>query len=61
MTAAIRPYEKEAFDDAVPVYVLDETRLRTWVSERGDPVARWVESLGFEASPGKLLPVPGDQ
>ncbi|MEA3411793.1 MAG: leucyl aminopeptidase family protein [Pseudomonadota bacterium] len=48
--------------DSTPFFpVLDETRLRTWVSERGDPVARWVESLGFEASPWKLLPVPGDQ
>jgi leucyl aminopeptidase len=61
MTAMIRAYDKAAFEDATPVYVLNENRLQAWVLERGGVAARWIESLGFNAAAGELAMVPGGE
>ena len=46
-------------DQAVPLYVLDQSAVDAFVAQQNDRVANWVKSNGFTGARGQALLVPG--
>lgn len=45
--------------DAIPLWVVDETGFASWLLKRDELTRRWIAASGFKPKPGELLLVPG--
>ncbi len=46
--------------NARPLHVLERTQLATWRATQSPAVNAWLDAQNFTASPGSLLPLPGE-
>ena len=45
-------------DAAIPLHVIDQPDLKTWLKDQNDLVRTWVQANGFTAAKGQVLVIP---
>ncbi len=48
----------EKADGALPLWLVTEAGLKTWLGKQSTEVANWVEATGFDGKPGRLVTLP---
>ncbi|GHE01737.1 cytochrome C oxidase subunit II [Defluviimonas sp. 20V17] len=43
---------------ALPLYIVPQAELATWLTDQPDPVARWIKATAYDAAPGALALLP---
>ncbi len=54
----VRTLSQSTPRDAIVLWALSRKGLDVWLDGPGAPHASWVRAVGFEAKPGKVLPIP---
>lgn len=55
----MRPCFADPSDSAVPLHILEEGRLASWLQSQSAQTARWIDSNGFTGASGQALMIPG--
>ena len=46
-------------DVAIPLHVIDQSEVETWLTDQSEPVKSWADANGFKASRAQTLLIPG--